>query len=309
MSDPYSGNTVLLLHMEGSNGSAAFVDSSRFPRLITANGTAQISTAQSKWGQGSGYFDGSGYLSLNSLSGFGFGINDYTIEIWILTSTANKVILDTRSFSDFGSFFISSSGYASYWDGSVVRSGTINCTSGAWTHIAWCRSNSVLMIFVNGVLDYSYSNTDNFGTSRTLLVGKDIGTTSANFVGYLQDLRITKGIARYTDTFTPPSRLPDPDPAVCVLGASARLVDLEDGGSYQITGTVDELGVPGRYRVRLFDRISGRLIREIWSAADGTYSFQNLAYRPQGYFVVAYDHGENPHNAAIADLMTPEAMP
>jgi len=142
-----------------------------------------------------------------------------------------------------------------------------------------------------------------------LCIGRNQTNSSWYFKGYLQDLRITKGIARYTDTFTPPSRLDDPDPLVCALGASARLVDIEDGGSYQITGTVDELGVPGRYRVRLFDRISGRLIREIWSAADGTYSFQNLAYRPQGYFVVAYDHGENPHNAAIADLMTPEAMP
>lgn len=85
--------------------------------------------------------------------------------------------------------------------------------------------------------------------------------------------------------------------------------DIYDGGAYRVTGTVDELGVAGRYRVRLFDRISGRILRETWSAADGTYAFNHLAYRAEGYFAVAHDHGASPQNAAIADLITPEPMP
>lgn len=84
--------------------------------------------------------------------------------------------------------------------------------------------------------------------------------------------------------------------------------DREDGGNYQITGTVDELGVAGRYRVRLLDRYSGRLIREIWSDSDGNYAFTRIAYRPEGYFLVAHDYGGDPLNAAIADLVTPEIM-
>lgn len=85
--------------------------------------------------------------------------------------------------------------------------------------------------------------------------------------------------------------------------------NLEDGGAFRITGTVTELGTAGRYRVRLFDRASGRCLRETWSAADGSYAFPSMAYRLNGYFVVAYDHGNSPLNAAIADLITPEAMP
>ena len=84
--------------------------------------------------------------------------------------------------------------------------------------------------------------------------------------------------------------------------------DIYDGGAYQITGTVEELGVYGAYQVRLFDRQSGRCIRETWSAADGSYSFPYIAYRLRGYFTVAYDHGDNPLNAAIADFITPELM-
>lgn len=85
--------------------------------------------------------------------------------------------------------------------------------------------------------------------------------------------------------------------------------DVQDGGASQITGTVTELSVPGPYRVRLFDRQSARCLRETWSAADGAYSFTYIAYRMNGYFAIAYDHGDLPLNAAIADLITPEAMP
>ena len=84
--------------------------------------------------------------------------------------------------------------------------------------------------------------------------------------------------------------------------------DIYDGGAYQITGTVEELGAVGSYRVRLFDRQSGRCIRERWSSSDGSYFFPYIAYRESGYFTVAYDHGDNPLNAAIADYLTPELM-
>ncbi len=85
--------------------------------------------------------------------------------------------------------------------------------------------------------------------------------------------------------------------------------DMVNGGGYRVVGTVDELGVLGRYRVRLCDRRTGAPLRETWSAADGAYAFNHLAYRAEGYFAVAFDHGASPQNAAIADLITPEPMP
>lgn len=94
---------------------------------------------------------------------------------------------------------------------------------------------------------------------------------------------------------------------VIMTGAVTR--DIEYGGPYRVTGTIDELGVLGRYRVRLFDRVSGRLLRETWSDSDGNYAFEHIAYRSQGYILIAHDHGASPQNAAIADLVTPEPMP
>lgn len=86
--------------------------------------------------------------------------------------------------------------------------------------------------------------------------------------------------------------------------------DTADGGAYRIRGIVilTEEGTPGRYRVRLFERYSARCVRETWSAADGTYAFNFIAYREQGYFVIASDDGPDPYNAAIADYVTPEPM-
>lgn len=85
--------------------------------------------------------------------------------------------------------------------------------------------------------------------------------------------------------------------------------DIVDGGRYRIVGTVDEFDVPGKYRVRLFDRQSARCIRETWSDDAGNYAFNWIAYRNKGYFVIVYDHGDDLHNAAIADLSTPEQIP
>lgn len=86
-------------------------------------------------------------------------------------------------------------------------------------------------------------------------------------------------------------------------------VDKEFGGRGRITGTVDELGIPGRYRVRLYDRKLGRLLRALWSAPDGSYSFDYLKISEDGYLLVALDHGESPLNAAIADRVIPELIP
>lgn len=83
----------------------------------------------------------------------------------------------------------------------------------------------------------------------------------------------------------------------------------QPGGMFRITGEVSELGVLGSYPVRLFDRASGQLLRETWSATSGAYAFNYLCHLAQGYFAVAHDYGDNPLNAAIADLITPEPMP
>lgn len=83
-----------------------------------------------------------------------------------------------------------------------------------------------------------------------------------------------------------------------------------DGGAYRISGTASRQGQAGVYRVALFERSTLRLVRLTKSAANGSYLFDNLKVRPNGYFAVEFDDplAESPLNAAIADLITPEPM-
>lgn len=81
-------------------------------------------------------------------------------------------------------------------------------------------------------------------------------------------------------------------------------------GRHRILGVVDELGVVGPYVVRCYGRAFGRFIAETISDEEGNYVFENLAYLPQGYFMVAHDWPSpgDPVNGAISDLITPEPM-
>lgn len=101
---------------------------------------------------------------------------------------------------------------------------------------------------------------------------------------------------------------PDPTLPTRAPGRVA-LPNLVDGGGYEISGTVaidDTPDIPVRRQVRLFEKATGRLLRETFSAANGAYSFEKIPNRT--YFVVAHDVDGGEYNAVIADKITPELM-
>jgi hypothetical protein len=89
--------------------------------------------------------------------------------------------------------------------------------------------------------------------------------------------------------------------------------DTTDGGSHRIRVAVtDAASNPVKRRVHLFDIASSRLLRETWTNASGSASFDRIAYRYQGYTVALYNNVTDagaPEYPAIADFVTPEAMP
>jgi hypothetical protein len=90
-----------------------------------------------------------------------------------------------------------------------------------------------------------------------------------------------------------------------LLGAQPTLY----WGTYRCSGTVDDLGVPGQYLVLLFDRLTCLPIRSTVSSADGAYAFTGIPDMTGRSFVVAFDHGANPVNAAISDQLVFEPLP
>jgi hypothetical protein len=164
-------------------------------------GNAQISTSVKKFGTGSLAFDGTGdYLILPSSQNFIFNGN-FTIECWFYPTTLSG---NDGIFASSGQRFgLIREGNHIYWLGTpdvVGSSGTL--TINTWHHIAVSRSGSTLRLFVNGVLGGS-GTTSEVNSLFNWYVGSNEGLE--NLQGYIDDLRITKGYARYTATFTPPT--------------------------------------------------------------------------------------------------------
>jgi len=221
--DIYGDSVVLLLHFIGANGSTAFVDSSKAGRAITAVGNAQISTAQSKFGGTSCYFDGAGdYLQCAGSSSFVFS-GDFTVESWVYiagnSTNASKsftILSGATSGASFdfvvaGNGTITGTGLA-MWDGAVSYSSNYAISQNAWHHVAFARTGTALRMFVDGVLIGTHSQSISFGNSAwNVYSGGQPIANSYYLLGYIDDLRVTKGVARYASDFTwPMSQFPDP---------------------------------------------------------------------------------------------------
>ena len=217
--DPYFSNVSLLLHGDGTNGSTTIVDSSPSPKTVTAVGDAQISTAQSKFGGASLAFDGSGdSLQVSSANVLNFGAGDFTVECWIYLANTTQTKNIIRGIENNSFYFRVGQSYLGNVNGlGVARSNvsdsdrcsfTFNALQ--WYHIAVTRTASQIRFFVDGIQQTTTNAADGsfaYNDTGTVVIGS---STNEDFNGYIDDLRITKGSARYTANFTPPTA-PFPD--------------------------------------------------------------------------------------------------
>jgi hypothetical protein len=219
MADAYIDSVVLLLHCDGANGSTAFTDSSRSAKTVTPVSTAQISTAQSKWGGASALFNGtSDYLTVNSTpSDFAFGTGDFTIEFWMYATdvSANRWIYVSQKVGQnpgrLEVYYTSSNRLMVVVGGSTILTLASGVTANAWHHIALTRSGTTNRLFLDGGSMQTATNSDSIVCdSGYPWIGR---YSSQYFQGYLDDFRVTKGVARYTSSFTPPAAAFDDPPA------------------------------------------------------------------------------------------------
>ena len=212
--DVHFSKVKLLLPFDGSNGATSTSDSSNSTHSVTFAGGAQISTAESKFGGSSLYLNGDSgtKLTISQSSDFDFGTGDFTIEFWIKTSLSNNDSQSRRviSFGDNNAtriqIFLSSDGIDFYDTGSVKVDGDIDVADGNWHHVAFTRSGTSLKGFVDGAQSGSTAtNSTDYDNAAALTIGAYASTGLGRVVGYLEDLRITKGLARYTSAFTAPT--------------------------------------------------------------------------------------------------------
>jgi hypothetical protein len=173
---------------------------------IETNADAKISTTQSKYGTSSIAFDGTGdYLKIpgtNQIVTFGTG--DFTVECWIYLITVPTDYPPILT-NDNG-FYINfrGNGTIALTDVSTVYAQAPSAlTTGSWFHVAVVRNSGSSKVYVNGTGGTAVSCTVNWAATTTAYIGGHPTYTTIN--GYIDDLRVTKGYARYTSNFTPPT--------------------------------------------------------------------------------------------------------
>ncbi len=199
-------NTQLLLNF--TNGG---ITDATAKNVLETVGSAQISTAQSKFDGSSMSFDGTGdYLVSPASVNYEVGTGSYTIEFWVYWNVIGNIAM---LFGWNGGATGSTFGYT-YSDGRIgvgingtneIVSSSGQATTGSWIHMAFVKNGSTTTIYKNGVAIASSTTgvwSSNTGTA-TFSVGGGASASDTNC--YIDDLRITRGYARYTANFTPPT--------------------------------------------------------------------------------------------------------
>ena len=212
--DPNFANVSLLLYGNGINGSTSITDNSPSPKTVTAVGNAQISTAQSKFDGASIAFDGTGdYLIVPANSDFVFSTNNFTIEGWVFPTQhdARNTIVSSYPGAGSGNWIVTlESGKLSLY---LFPNATFNFTwtttttfpLNEWSNFAITRESNTWRLFYNGTIENTSTQTTAMGNLNQVRIGSYLSAPLAFFNGYIADLRITKGVARYNAAFTPPT--------------------------------------------------------------------------------------------------------
>ncbi len=199
--DPYFSNVVLLMHMDGANGSTTFADVK--DHAITPVGNAKISTAQSKFGGASALFDGSGDgLGVADSADWDMSSTAFTIEGWLFLKGSGTGVIIERNVTPAWSLYTNGATLRVYRDGvgEIIVTGNVLSAS-TWHHFAIVNDGYLTVLYVDGVS--KGSSAIRFGNAAgALQIGSRAGSFSWN--GNMDEFRITKGVARYTGNFTPP---------------------------------------------------------------------------------------------------------
>lgn len=199
--------TKLLLHAEGTGSS--FIDSSSGNHPVNAIGNSFQSTLDYKFGGKSASFDGSGdYLSIPDSDDWNLSNGDFTIDFWgKLGNTSGYIGGIGQSMSwrvDVSNSYFQFSAASNDYTKSGLSLGT------TWHHFAVVRSGNNLYKFLDGgLIDTTSFSATITNSTNNLFVGvtprMDNNSYYHDNLGYIDELRISKGIARWTSNFIPPS--------------------------------------------------------------------------------------------------------
>ena len=218
--DTHWNNVVLAMHMNGADMSTLFTDEKG--KEVTRIGNTVIETSQSKFGGSSAYFDGSSGLSVSDPNDFNIGLANFTIEFWFYKISGSSQTY--QRLIQFGPNGGTPAGDNGLW---IVanRATTNEClpfvdtysgayssptgwgtqpTQDEWHHLAVVRESDVWTIYIDGAV-YATGTLAGYSISKADVYIGQSSLGGERFNGYIDDIRITKGVARYTAPFTAPT--------------------------------------------------------------------------------------------------------
>ena len=212
--DDQFAKVTALFNFDGSDGdtTTSGLDSSNKNLTLSYSSGDQLSNTQTKFGATSLYVADN--VTVSSSDGFNMGTGDFTIEGWYyLTQFNNHFLYDQWASSSTGSgniqiYVKSNEGGAIrvYYDGGSKFTTTGGFSLNTWTHLAVVRYSNTITVYFNGTADgttQSYSG--QFGKTGDLYIGDQHSGGGGAPQMYVDDLRVTKGLARYTSNFTAPT--------------------------------------------------------------------------------------------------------
>lgn len=210
--------TKILLHMDGANGGASFVDSNAGGSAHSwGSGGALTSTAAVKFGSAS--MAGS-YISAAASADFNLGSSDWTVDFWFNTNGSGggtqRIFcgqINSAGAVGSASFFIEMTtgnilrGLVSTGSTFIIVTGATSITAAGWHHAALVRTGNVLNLFIDGGLDsanVSFTGAVN-SSANNFSIGRNGEAAASGWVGFIDEFRLSVGIARWTSNFTPPN--------------------------------------------------------------------------------------------------------
>ena len=236
------GNTITLFDTDGTTslGSAVVASydgtylgvtgkqlgfevlNARTAKTVTFNDDAQLDTTVKKFGTASLKLDGANdSISIPSSGDLGFGTNtDFTIEFWAYANTTGLSSATLFDLRDNGtdaeglSLAFRAAGEVDLRVGTTtaITGSGAGIATGVWKHYAVAREGTDTRLFVDGTQrGIKFSDTTDYGSSKGIVFGADFDGASNNVTGWIDEVRIEKGVAKYTSNFTAPTSAPTGD--------------------------------------------------------------------------------------------------
>jgi len=241
---PTSDTLKLLVLGNGEDDGTVFTD--EMGNTLNTYGTVVTKTGQKKEGTASIYFNGTGGLYITDSADFNVGDGDFTWEFWIYRTQASNTCAPLSQYNgtmtdSTMAMWIQAAdnkiGFAFSYNGTSWANDpdygcTIAVTLNTWHHVALVRNGASLTIYVDGAVDKTWNVGSNslHNSGQNILIGYN---HNPNYViGYMDCICFHKGLAKYTEAFTPPTVYnTTTDPELRCMFPDGTDVDIRDAAT------------------------------------------------------------------------------